>query len=343
MLTIDSDAHVIETPQTFSFMSAADSKYAPVLVLGSGGDRETKKVPDHWLLERKVIIRENVMRDIDESSREMANVDARLKHMDELKVDVQVLYPTIFLRPLTERAAAATALAKSYNRWLGQIWERGKGRLRWVAIPTLYEMDKLRDELTWAKDHGACGIFLNALECDRLLTDPYFHPLYRLAEELDLALCIHAGNNSPTAHDFFIDSSFMLFKLAVINSFHGLIMENVPSMFPKARWGFVEVSAQWIPYVFNDISLRLRKRGKRLPDNPMKAFNMYVACQVTDDLPAVLAVSGEDNLVVGTDYGHSDTSTEIEALRLLREKKEIPTRVIDKILGDNAKALYGLS
>ena len=40
MLTIDSDAHVIETPQTFSFMSAADSKYAPILVMGSGGYRE---------------------------------------------------------------------------------------------------------------------------------------------------------------------------------------------------------------------------------------------------------------------------------------------------------------
>ena len=343
MRTIDADAHVIETPQTFNFMDAADRKYAPVLVMGSAGEREQKKIPDHWLIERRVIIRENVMRNIDESSREMADVDARLKHMDELEIDLQVLYPTMFLRPITQRASAAVALAKSYNRWLAKIWERGAGRLRWVAMPPLLAMDQVRDELAWAKDHGACGVFLNALECDKLLTDPYFHPLYKAAEELDLALCIHAGNNSPTAHDFFIDSSFMLFKLAVINSFHGLIMESVPEMFPKARWGFVEVSAQWIPYVLNDLALRFRKRGRRLPDNVLKAFNMYVACQVTDDLPAILPVSGEDNLVIGTDYGHSDTSTEIEALRMMRGKEGIPERIIDKILGDNPKALYGLT
>jgi predicted TIM-barrel fold metal-dependent hydrolase len=209
-------------------------------------------------------------------------------------------------------------------------------------MPPLTTMDKVREELAWSKDHGACGVFLNALECDRLLTDPYFHPLYTAAEELDLALCVHAGNNSPTAHDFFIDSSFMLFKLAVINSFHGLIMENVPAMFPKARWGFIEVSAQWIPYVLNDLELRFRKRGKRLPKNALKEFNMYVACQVTDDLPAILAVAGEDNLVVGTDYGHSDTSTEIEALRMMRGKEGISPGIIDKILGANAKALYGM-
>jgi hypothetical protein len=157
-----------------------------------------------------------------------------------------------------------------------------------------------------------------------------------------MALCVHAGINSPTAHNFFINSTFMLFKLSVINSFHGLIMENIPAMFPKARWGFVEVSAQWIPYLANDLALRFRKRGKRLPEGFMKQLNMYVACQVTDDLPAILPVAGEDNLVVGTDYGHSDTSSEIEALRLMRGNKDIPDRVIDKILGANAMALYGL-
>ena len=33
----------------------------------------------------------------------MDDINARLKHMDELDIDVQVLYPTIFLRPFTRR------------------------------------------------------------------------------------------------------------------------------------------------------------------------------------------------------------------------------------------------
>jgi predicted TIM-barrel fold metal-dependent hydrolase len=59
-------------------------------------------------------------------------------------------------------------------------------------------------------------------------------------------------------------------------------------------------------------------------------------------LPYILKYSGEDNIVIGSDYGHSDTSEEIEALRKVRIQGEVEPRVIDKILYDNAKALYGL-
>jgi predicted TIM-barrel fold metal-dependent hydrolase len=121
-----------------------------------------------------------------------------------------------------------------------------------------------------------------------------------------------------------------------------LVMDGIPAMFPKLRWAFVEVSAEWIPYMLNDLALRFKRRGKRLPASPLAANNMYVACQVTDDLPTILRVAGEDNLVVGTDYGHHDTSTEIEALRLLKSGGKVPPAVVDKILGDNAYRLYGL-
>ena len=44
----------------------------------------------------------------------------------------------------------------------------------------------------------------------------------------------------------------------------------------------------------------------------------------------------------GTDYGHADTSSQIEALRLIRENGSIDSRVVDRILDNNARALYGL-
>jgi hypothetical protein len=56
----------------------------------------------------------------------------------------------------------------------------------------------------------------------------------------------------------------------------------------------------------------------------------------------VLKFSGDDMLVIGTDYGHNDTSSEILALRRLREDGAIPTPVVNRILDDNARALYGL-
>src|SRR5947207_8486443 len=60
----------------------------------------------------------NVGHDTSKESREMEDLEARLKHMDELGVDIQVLYPTIFLRPYNKRPELELAVTRSYNRWL---------------------------------------------------------------------------------------------------------------------------------------------------------------------------------------------------------------------------------
>ena len=46
--------------------------------------------------------------------------------------------------------------------------------------------------------------------------------------------------------------------------------------------------------------------------------------------------------MIGSDYGHTDSASEIDALRNLKLKGEVRPEVIDKILYDNCKALYGL-
>jgi predicted TIM-barrel fold metal-dependent hydrolase len=102
------------------------------------------------------------------------------------------------------------------------------------------------------------------------------------------------------------------------------------------------VSAQWIPYAAHDLSRRFARRGKPFPKNVLKENRIYVTCQTDDDLDHVLGYAGEDNLVIGTDYGHADNAAEIEALRKLRNDGKLPGRVIDKILDDNPRALYAL-
>jgi hypothetical protein len=69
---------------------------------------------------------------------------------------------------------------------------------------------------------------------------------------------------------------------------------------------------------------------------------MYVACEADDDLPFILKYSGEDNIVIGTDYSHSDNSTEMEAITHLLERTDVEERVLRKITDDNPRALYAL-
>ncbi len=263
--------------------------------------------------------------------------------MNELDIDVQVLYPTLFLRPITSNPDIEFGLCHSYNRWLAWINEQAPERLRWVVCPPILSMDKVREELEFGKKHGACGIFIRAFENEKLLNDAYLYPLYELAGELDLAVCLHAGLNGTMVHEFFRESNFNRFKLTGVGAFHHLLWSDTPEKFPKVRWGFIELSAQWVPYALNDLQLKYKMfRGEEMPGNMLKENNIWVACQTTDDLDYVLSYAGEENLVVGTDYGHHDTSTEIEALRQIRADGKIPSQVCDKILGDNAKSLYGL-
>jgi predicted TIM-barrel fold metal-dependent hydrolase len=82
-----------------------------------------------------------------------------------------------------------------------------------------------------------------------------------------------------------------------------------------------------------------------LSSDLLKDNRMYVTCQVDEDLPYILKVAGEDNLMVGSDYTHRDSSMEYEFPSLLRERAdngEIAQSSVQKILYDNAKTFYGL-
>lgn len=348
MPTIDADAHVLETPETWRYIGEAEKHFTPMVVNRTAGAIQHglagNEVGEYWVIDGRLVPKQdNAGLDTTAAAREMRDIPARLAHMDELGIDVQVLYPTVFLRPMTLNVDLGFALCRSYNRWLADIWSQSPDRLRWVAMPPLMSMDKVADEMAFAKDHGAVGIFVCGLECDRQLSDPYFFPLYEIASKLDMPICIHSATNSFTMHDFFLhDAGFNKFKLATIGAFHVLIFHAIPTRFPDVRWAFIEVSSQWVPYLINDLSIRFKRQGKPLGDDVLARNNIYVACQVTDDLPYVLGYAGEDNLVVGTDYGHADTATEIDALRMLKADGRVPAHVVDKILDDNARALYAL-
>ncbi|MFT5540431.1 MAG: putative TIM-barrel fold metal-dependent hydrolase [Alphaproteobacteria bacterium] len=347
---VDADAHVIETPFTFDYIEEKDRKYTPLVVNQIAGaeqkSNEGKVQSQHWIVDNNVYAKDRNVESVVSKAewREMRDIAGRVAHMDELKIDVQVLYPTLFLRPCTDNIDVERAIFRAYNRWLADIWKKAPTRLPWAAMaPFRSPIEVIRDELIWCKENGAKSIFMRPLERETEITDPVFWPLYELAQELDLAITFHAGNGSFQVHDFFFPTSFPIHKLSMVGAFHGLLMTDLPKRFPKLRWGFIEASSQWLGYAINDATLRKRQKGVRLGDNVLRDNNIYVAVQVTDDLDYILdRYADEDFLVVGTDYGHTDTSAEIEALRMIRDDGKIPGPVVDKILGPNAARLYNL-
>ena len=133
-----------------------------------------------------------------------------------------------------------------------------------------------------------------------------------------------------------------------ISAFTALATSGVMDQFASLRVGFIETGASWVPYLHTDLvakHLRLTSSPFDFKADVFRRNRFYVACQTTDDLPYILKFGLEDNLLVGTDYGHADQSAELEALDTIEQRGatgEIPSGVARKILDDNPRRFYGL-
>jgi predicted TIM-barrel fold metal-dependent hydrolase len=125
-----------------------------------------------------------------------------------------------------------------------------------------------------------------------------------------------------------------------------LILGEIPALFPKLRWLSLESGAVWIPHVVTDLRQRVKgpKQGpcKELSPSVIADNHLYIMYEGYEDLPYILKYAGEDSLVVGTDYGHTDQSTQIDAMRRLAEHGDVDPGIADKILRRNPAAPCGL-
>ena len=122
-----------------------------------------------------------------------------------------------------------------------------------------------------------------------------------------------------------------------------MIMDKIPERFPKLKVAFLEASSQWLPYVLKDLDKRYKLQGRELnAKDLLRRSRFYVGCESSDDLPYIMDIAGEDNLVIGTDYGHADSASELRALDVVLENFKLSSSVAREIVGANAKALYSL-
>jgi predicted TIM-barrel fold metal-dependent hydrolase len=270
--------------------------------------------------------------------------------MDELGVDIHVMYPTVFLTYLTSSATTQIALCKSYNRWLADKFSESHGRLRWVAVLPYLDVDAALDELRWAKDKGACGAFKLATELGRKVTDPYFFPIYEEASALDVPVCIHTGSGDPSLSG---PAPEGLGATNMLEAFYSVVFTGLPKQFPKLRFGFIEAGSSWIPFVLDKLQARRERMAwaykqfnySNEHESLFRENRLFVTCQTLEDVPYILRFGTEDHLLIGTDYSHADQSADIDSLKILRrwgDEGRISQRAVTKILDDNPREFYGL-
>jgi uncharacterized protein len=360
LLVIDADAHVIETERTWDYLEPAEQSFRPRLFASPDEPGQ-----QYWVIENKIrgfrfpTLTEQQLQEMSkragrnvttpQAAREVDDVGLRLQHLDALGIDIQVLHNTLWIEQVAGHPDIEAALCRSWNRWMAEVWQQGQGRLRWSCVVPTMMLDEAITQLRTAKSNGAVAVCMRPLEGQRSMVDPYFYPLYEEASRLDLAMAVHIANGSPTYCDLYRHlpgtlrtHGFALFRVPTVVACYELLMSEVPQVFPNLRWGFIEASAQWVPWVYREAAIRYRVNGRPLPENLFEEYKVYVTCQINDDVPYIIGYAGERRLVIGTDYGHTDSSAALNALRDFQRLKGISQETKERILTHNAKELYAL-
>src|SRR5262249_33707277 len=166
-------AHVLESERTWDYLEPGDRKYRPVPVTVPADPSIGRARRDAWVIDGKIrglrfplltaedltALSANLGRDVNTQqwSRGMGDVEVRIRHMDALGIDVQVLHNTVFIESVSERPEVEVALCRAWNRWMADVWQLGQGRLRWVCVPPFHSLPDALDEIRFGKAHGAVG------------------------------------------------------------------------------------------------------------------------------------------------------------------------------------------
>lgn len=356
-MVIDSDAHVEESVDTWSYLDPAFYPFRPIPVAFPEdtcfGERNAAWVIDYKL--RHFAATPTLMKQAREKGvpipiQEMKDVGGRLERMDELGIDRQVVFPSAWLGCLAENVELEAALAHSYNQFMATQCGHSAGRLWYVAVVAWRRPDLAVHEIHWAKQHGcAAGIFARGLEWDMPLSHPSLRPIFQEAERQDLPIGVHVGNgSSPTISRMFEGiprpdgGSFphplgagLISAPYVLHAFQQILGYGLLEDFPKLRVGFLEAGSDWSVRLVK--GLRERKGAKV---DQWLGERVFVSCRLDDDLPYITSKLGEDFLITASDFPHGDANRQDRLAEGLLRRGDLAESTVEKILSDNPMRLF---
>ncbi len=363
---IDTDAHVEECEETWNYLDGDFRSRRPLPVtLESAPARGNMNA--FWLIDGKTFpqpvgkgasvfatptsCRQGRQKSFSIESQELTDVNARLSDLDKAGIDVQVIFPTVFLVPLSDEPRFEAALARSYNTWMAEVCRQAPDRLKWAAVMPIRAVDEAVKEVSRARALGAAGALIYGTVGEQLLNEPGLDPFYAAVCDSGLPLCIHLGWSFPglnQACDNVYASQVISSSLPIPLAFFAIV-SGVLDRFPNLRVGFFEGGAQWIPYLVDlmdhyyevDSGLGWGTLPKKMPSEYLKDGNLYVTCEADERLlPCVLEMWGEDRMMLSSDMPHSELRDNAKA-EILR-RTDVSEAIKKKLLVENARAFYGI-
>ena len=225
--------------------------------------------------------------------------EARAVLMDEQGIDRAMMWPTLaslLEERLTDDPVATHAVVHALNQWMHEQWTFNfENRIFPTPVITLPIVDKAIEELEWVVERGAKAILVRPAPVPdfggrrRSFALPEFDPFWKLVEEADVAVGMHASDsgyqryiNEWEGHD----GEFLPFNRKLSGFYELLHAENrmindvvssiighgLATRFPKLRFMPVENGSAWVRPLVDGMQKVYARTPEVFDEDPMEAF-----------------------------------------------------------------------
>ncbi len=381
MPVIDSDGHFHEPHYLFDQYIEKEyfGKRPRVLAIRDHGLEEGR-----WVVEGKVVPRVPFSKGVGAGGfqymtprhkkmhmkdNSLDDVDGRLKDLELLGVDIQVVYPTAFpfVSDIEDKDLAA-AVCRAHNNYVADRCRKAPDRLKGIAIVPLQDPTAAVDEMRRAlKELDLVAVTIPGIVGDKPLHSPEFYPFFKAANDLDCPIGCHAVTGmhcTPWADCFtdFFSTHVTAMPFSMMVALMSVIRMGIMETLPNLRFAFLEIDATWLHYWSNWVNRHVKdsprvssgyhlERGwgeepYLLPDtsrDPMEYIQsgrFLSGYSEHEDLRYLIDHLGSKTFMYASDYPHGDT--EWERVKETRSLDTLTGEEKNAILGDNAARFYGL-
>jgi len=290
--------------------------------------------------------------------------ESHVAAMDIEGIDVAVIYGTrgrqVQMHDELDPQVAA-ALARAHNNWTRDFCAYQPDRLKFAAQISFHDVDlAIREARRAVRELGAVAVIGNPNPVrGRHIHDKEFEPLWTVIEELEVPVGFHPTGQASLRDDIarrYLDhpngrviGAAARNPMELMLAFASFAAGGVLERHPRLRCAFLEGTCGWLPWWLWRLDEAWEKFGPgsevQISQLPSQYFfrQCYVATDADEKvLRQVVEAVGDDNIVVSTDYPHSDglfphAIEEFVALDGVSDKTKA------KILWDNCARLYKLN
>ena len=294
----------------------------------------------------------------------------RIRLMDELGIDAQVLYPNSIglggqnLWNSIEDKTLVRLCVEVYNDALAEVQAESGNRLLPMPIMPAWDIAACVREAQRCADMGYRGVNMTADPQDSGspdLGDPAWDPFWEVCAGLNLPVHFHIGASQTSLTYFgttYWPSQDNYVKPAIggaslfQNNSRLLLNSAYSGMFdrhPDLKMVSVESGIGWVPFMLEAMDYELEENAPKwfgkLRKRPSEYFrdNWYATFWFETgrgDLQHLIDAVGEDNVMFETDFPHP-TCLHPDPVGVMRERTaSLRPETRRKVMGENAATLY---